>query len=112
VVDVRSNEFYRNTDVLEMIRQHVKHSNVTPRSTHINSSSIPMEHPLVQRGLSLGLTAFGSPTTSDQARIPYPSMKIGPGDSARSQTADEYIELHEIRNGIDVYTQLLQRVSL
>jgi len=66
-----------------------------------------MEHPLVQRGLSLGLTAFGSPTTSDQARIPYPSMKIGPGDSARSHTSDEYVLLDEIQNGIETYIQLL-----
>jgi len=111
VVDVRSNEFYKNTDILEIIRQHMKHSIVTPRSTCINSSSIPMEHPLVQHGLSLGLTAFGSPTTSDQARIPYPSMKIGPGDSARSHTADEYIELEEIRKGIEMYVQLLKRLN-
>ena len=107
VVDVRTNEFYKNADALEIIRKGMKHSNVTPRSTHINSSSIPMEHPLVQRGLSLGLTAFGSPTTSDQARIPYPSVKIGPGDSARSHTADEYIVLDEIQNGIDTYIRLL-----
>jgi len=108
VVDVRSNEFYKNTDLLEIIRKHVKYSSVIPRSTYINSSSIPMEHPLVQYGLSLGLTAFGSPTTSDQARIPYPSMKIGPGDSARSHTADEFIELDEMRNGIDIYIRLLK----
>ena len=106
VVDVRSNEFYKNTDLLEIIRKHVKHSSITPRSTHINSSSIPMEHPIVQHGLSLGLTTFGSPTTSDQARIPYPSMKIGPGDSARSHTADEFIELDEIQNGMDIYKDL------
>ena len=108
VVDVRSNEMYKNADLLEMIRKHVKYSTVTPRSTYINSSSIPMDHPLVQHGLSLGLTIFGSPTTSDQARIPYPSLKIGPGDSARSHTADEFVKLDEIRNGIDVYIKLLK----
>ena len=107
VVDVRTNEFYKNEEALAIIREHVKHSAVKPRSTHINSSSIPVSHPLVQRGLSLGLTAFGSPTTSDQARIPYTSIKIGPGDSARSHTADEYILLDEIQNGIDVYIQFL-----
>jgi len=112
VVDVRSNEFYKNTDLLDIIRKHVQHSSVTPRSTYINSSSIPTEHPLVQRGLSLGLKVFGSPTTSDQARIPYPSIKIGPGDSARSHTADEYIELNEIRNGIEIYIQLLKGLNL
>ena len=107
VVDVRTNEFYKNVDALEIVRKHVKNSNITPRSTHINSSSIPMDHPLVQRGLSMGLTAFGSPTTSDQARIPYPSIKIGPGDSARSHTADEYIVPDEICKGIEMYIQLL-----
>ena len=107
VVDVRTNEFYKNSDALAIISEHVKNSAVTPRSTHINSSSIPMEHPFVQRGLSLGLTAFGSPTTSDQARIPYPSVKIGPGDSSRSHTADEYIALDEIQDGIETYIRLL-----
>ena len=112
VTDVRTNEYYKNADALTIIRENMKHSKVTPRSTHINSSSIPMDHPLVQRGLSLGLTAFGSPTTSDQARIPYTSIKIGPGDSARSHTADEYILLDEIQNGIDIYTQLLKGLNL
>ena len=112
VVDVRTNEFYKNDDALEIIRKNIKHSKITPRSTHINSSSISMEHPLVQRGLSLGLTAFGSPTTSDQARIPYPSVKIGPGDSSRSHTADEYIVLDEIWNGIDTYINLLNGFDL
>jgi len=112
VVDVRTNEIYKNDDTLDIIRKNMKYSSVTPRSIHINSSSIPMEHPLVQRGLSLGLTAFGSPTTSDQARIPYPSIKIGPGDSSRSHTANEYIELDEIRNGIDTYINLLMFPTL
>jgi len=107
VVDVRTNEYYKNTDALAIIRENMKHSAVTPRSTNVNSSSIPIEHPFVQVGLSLGLTAFGSPTTSDQARIQYPSIKIGPGNSARSHTANEYIELDEIHSGIDIYIQLL-----
>ncbi len=112
VVDVRTNEYYKNADALEIIRRQMKNSTVTPRSTHINSSSIPMEHPLVQRGLSMGLTTFGSPTTSDQARIPYTSIKIGPGDSARSHTADEYIVLDEIRHGIETYIRLLTELSI
>ena len=107
VVDVRTNERYNNEEALSIIRANMKYSAVNPRSTYINSSSIPIEHPFVQRGLSLGLTAFGSPTTSDQARIPYTSIKIGPGDSARSHTADEYIELVEIERGIEMYIQLL-----
>ncbi len=112
VVDVRTNEHYKNADALAIIREYMKNSTVIPRSTHINSSSIPMEHPLVQRGLSLGLNAFGSPTTSDQARIPYTSIKIGPGDSARSHTADEYIVLDEIRHGIETYIRLLSGLNL
>ena len=112
VVDVRTNELYNNDEALAMIREHIRNSTVMPRSTHINSSSIPVEHPLVQRGLSLGLKAFGSPTTSDQARIPYPSVKIGPGDSARSHTADEYIHLDEIRDGIETYICLLDKLNL
>ena len=112
VVDVRTNECYNNLKALEIIRKNMKYSSITPRSTHINSSSIPMDHPLVQRGLSLGMRAFGSPTTSDQARIPYTSIKIGPGDSARSHTADEYVLLNEIREGIDMYIQLLHQIEL
>ena len=112
VVDVRTNEFYKNDEALAIIREHIKNSSVTPRSTHINSSSIHIDHPLVQRGLLLGLMAFGSPTTSDQARIPYPSIKIGPGDSARSHTADEYILLDEIRNGIETYILLLDSLKI
>jgi len=112
VVDVRTNECYNNLDTLAIIRENMKHSRITPRSTYINSSSIPMAHPLVQRGLSLGLTTFGSPTTSDQARIPYPSIKIGPGDSARSHTADEYIVLDEIGDAIETYIRLLTSLKL
>ncbi len=110
-VDVRTNEFYKNTEALEIIRAVVRNSAVTPRSTHINSSSIPREHPFVQRCLSFGMTPYGSPTTSDQARIPYMSVKIGPGDSARSHTADEFIYLNEIEKGIVLYIKLLADFS-
>jgi acetylornithine deacetylase len=112
VVDVRTNEHYKNVDALEIIRRNIKHSTVTPRSTHINSSRIPMDHPLVLRGLSMGLSAFGSPTTSDQARIPYTSIKIGPGDSARSHTADEYVMPNEIGHAIETYIGLLSGLSI
>lgn len=112
VVDVRTNEHYKNADALTIVRENMRNSTVTPRSTHINSSSIPMDHPFVQRGLSLGLTAFGSPTTSDQARIPYTSVKIGPGDSVRSHTADEYIFINEIKQGIELYVKLLDSLAL
>jgi acetylornithine deacetylase len=107
VVDVRTNEFYSNQQALELIRDHMKHTVVEPRSLRHNSSSIPLDHPLVQKGQKLGLTYFGSPTTSDQAVIRLTSMKIGPGDSSRSHTADEYIRMDEIREGINIYYNLL-----
>ncbi|MDR1673331.1 MAG: M20 family metallo-hydrolase [Bacteroidales bacterium] len=112
VVDVRTNEHYKNTEVLEIIRQHVRYSSVTPRSTHINSSSIPVAHPVIQKGLSMGLGTYGSPTTSDQARIPYTSFKIGPGDSARSHTADEFVYPDEIEKGIAMYIKLLDGLQI
>ena len=112
VVDVRTNEHYNNFDVVSIINSNMKHSTVKPRSMNTKSSSIPMEHPVVQRGLSLGLTAFGSPTTSDQTKIDYTSIKIGPGDSSRSHSADEYILLEEIQNGIDIYIKLLNGLEL
>ena len=112
VVDVRTNECYRNEEALQIIKKHVKNSEVVPRSTRINSSFIPLEHPLVHRGISLGLSYYGSPTTSDQALIPCTSIKIGPGDSARSHTADEYIYVEEINNGISMYLELLKNLTL
>ncbi len=112
VVDVRTNEFYKNEQALQIIRKHMKNSEVIPRSTRINSSFIPMEHPLVVRGLSLGLQYYGSPTTSDQALIPCTSIKIGPGDSARSHTADEFIRIDEIEKGIEIYISLLSELKL
>ncbi len=111
VVDVRTNEYYRNEKALQVIQKHVK-SEVVPRSTRINSSLIPLEHPLVQKGSALGLTYYGSPTTSDQALIPCTSIKIGPGDSARSHTADEFIYLEELEKGIETYIKLLTGLKI
>ncbi len=111
VVDIRTNEFYSNLEVLEEIRKHVS-CEVKPRSTHLNSSYISLNHPVVKRGLSLGLIYYGSPTSSDQMRIPYTSIKIGPGESARSHTADEFVKLSEIQQGIDVYLHLLDGLEL
>lgn len=112
VVDVRTNEYYRNEAALQVIKSKVKYSEVTPRSTRINSSLIPLEHPLVKKGLELGLIYYGSPTTSDQALIPCTSIKIGPGDSARSHTADEYIFIDEIEKGIEMYVKLLTDLKI
>ena len=108
VVDVRTTDAYSNEEVLAVIRQHVR-SEVQPRSTRLNPSSIAMEHPIVQAGLALGRQTYGSPTMSDQALIPVPSLKIGPGNSARSHSADEFIYLSEIEEGITLYVALLER---
>jgi acetylornithine deacetylase len=110
-IDVRINDLYTLEEVLEIIKSNLK-SAVKPRSMRIKPSSINLSHPIVEAGKNLGLHGFGSPTTSDQAVIPYPSIKIGPGDSARSHTADEYIFLQEIENGIDIYIKLLKQLIL
>jgi len=111
VVDLRTNEYYSNLQALEIIDQLVD-SDVKPRSVRLNSSAIPVDHPIVQKGISLGLNYYGSPTTSDQAVIPYPSIKIGPGDSARSHTADEYIYISEMEEGFRIYVDLLTNLEL
>jgi len=111
VVDVRTNEHYSNQAAFEIVNSLIQ-SDVTPRSTRLNSSGIPPIHPIVQRGLQLGLTYYGSPTTSDQAVMPFPSIKIGPGDSARSHTANEYILVSEIENGFKIYLDLLTGLVL
>jgi acetylornithine deacetylase len=110
VVDVRTNECYSNEAVFQIISGLIK-SEVHSRSFRLNSSGINAEHPLVKRGLQMGLPMYGSPTTSDQAVIPYPSIKIGPGDSARSHTANEYILISEIKEGISTYIKLLEGLS-
>lgn len=109
VVDVRATDQYTLEEMLEIIRGHVK-CEVKPRSMRMRPSFIPKDHPLVAAGVSLGKQLYGSPTTSDQALIPATSVKVGPGDSARSHTADEFIYLDEIRQGIDTYINLLSRL--
>ncbi|MCU4154855.1 M20 family metallo-hydrolase [Carboxylicivirga sp. A043] len=111
VVDVRLNENYSNEECHQIIEQHVT-CDVKPRSFRLNSSFIPVEHPLVQRGVELGLSYYGSPTTSDQAVMDFTTIKIGCGDSARSHTPDEYIYLSEITEGIDIYLRLLSELKL
>ena len=108
-VDVRVTDVYTNEEVLQIIKDHVT-SEVTPRSTRLKSSSIAKDHPIVLAGLGLGKKTYGSPTTSDQALLNVPSLKIGPGDSARSHMADEFIFADEIRNGIDLYIRLLEKI--
>lgn len=108
-VDVRLNELYTLEETVAFIQQHVK-AEVKPRSVRLRPSYIPMEHPLVISGLALGRQTYGSPTTSDQALLPIPSLKMGPGFSGRSHMADEFIYLHEIEEGIKLYIALLEKV--
>jgi acetylornithine deacetylase len=109
VVDIRLNELYTHEEVLSIIRGAVD-AEITPRSTRLRSSSIDPQHPVVQAGLKLGKQVYGSPTMSDQALIPLPSLKCGPGNSARSHTADEYIEISEMEAGLECYVQLLDEL--
>ena len=111
VVDVRPNGMYSNPELLGLIKASVS-CEVKERSTRIGSSHLPMEHPVVVRGLSLGLKPFGSPTTSNQALCPFPTIKIGPGDSARSHGPDEFIGLDEISDGVKTYISLLDGLEL
>jgi acetylornithine deacetylase len=111
VVDVRTNEFYPNMEAVKIIKGLIK-SEVKPRSFRLNSSGINIDHPFVLKAKETGLEIFGSPTTSDQAIIPFPSVKIGPGDSARSHTADEFIKKSEIKNGIALYIKLLEGLTI
>jgi acetylornithine deacetylase/succinyl-diaminopimelate desuccinylase-like protein len=110
-VDVRVTDAYTLEDALSLIQANVS-SKVTPRSLRMRSSGIAMDHPLVQSARKLNLKLYGSPTTSDQALIPVPSVKIGPGDSARSHSADEYIFVDEIEKGIETYIKLLDNIIL
>lgn len=110
VVDVRVNDQYTNEEINEYLQKHAPCTSITPRSLHLNSSSIPKEHPLIQAGISLGRKTYGSPTLSDQSVLSCPSLKLGPGDSKRSHTADEFIYLQEIEEGIELYIQLLEKV--
>lgn len=109
VVDVRVNELYTFEEILGIIRQHVT-CDVQPRSLRMRSSSISLDHPVVRSGIRAGRKCYGSPTTSDKALMPFPTLKTGPGDSARSHTADEYIFLDEIKEGIGAYIDLLQPI--
>ncbi len=110
VIDVRVNELYSFEEILEALRNNLK-SQFKPRTTRMKSTSIPLNHPLVQAGIALGRGYFGSPTTSDKALMPFPALKMGPGDSARSHTADEYIYADEIRDGIKTYIELLNKLA-
>lgn len=110
VVDVRVNDAYSNKEVVEILQKEAPCAEIIPRSLRLNSSAIPEKHPLVQAGIKLGRTTYGSPTLSDQAVLSCPSLKLGPGDSTRSHTADEFIYVHEIEKGIELYIKILEEI--
>lgn len=114
VVDIRTTDAYTNEETLALIRKAVSYEwcTLTPRSTRLNPSGISENHPIVNRLITLGCKPFGSPTLSDQALMPFPSLKIGPGNSSRSHTADEYVKIDEIRSAIHTYTTILTNLNL
>lgn len=107
VIDVRVNDCYSNADIDRLLQEQAPCS-LKARSLRLESSSIPMDHPLVQSGLSLGKSTYGSPTLSDQAALSCPSLKMGPGDSRRSHSANEFIQLAEVRQGLEDYIRLIE----
>ncbi len=111
VVDIRVNDKYKNEEVLEIVKKAMpKNVNVKPRSLDLGSSSIPVEHPIVKSGVDLGRTTYGSPTLSDQSVLSCPSLKLGPGDSIRSHSANEFIYINEIKEGIVLYIKILEGI--
>ena len=112
VIDVRTNEFYQNEFVFEFLRKKMKHCKLQARSFRLHSSGIAEDHPLVRRCVDRGMKPFGSPTLSDQALMPFPSLKLGPGESSRSHAADEFIRISEIQQAIDTYVSLLAGLTL
>ncbi len=108
-VDIRTTDAYTNLEILNIIKSHVD-CEIAPRSLRLNSSAISLNHPIVKAGIDLGRNTYGSPTSSDQAVMNFPSLKMGPGDSARSHTADEFIYLNEINEGIELYIKLLNEI--
>ena len=109
VIDVRVNDQYSNKEIEEILQKNAPVDSITARSLRLNSSSIPLDHELVKAGVSLGMNTYGSPTLSDQAMLSCPSLKLGPGDSTRSHSADEFIFVREIEEGIEKYIKLLEK---
>lgn len=114
VVDVRVNECYTFSEILEELNAQINNAavTVTPRTTRIKSSAIALDHPLVKAGMAIGSKPYGSPTTSDKALVSFPALKMGPGESARSHSADEFVVVAEIENGILKYIELLDQLLL
>ena len=112
VIDVRTNEYYQNEYLFEFLCKKMTKCELRARSFRLHSSSIPQDHPLIKRCIERGMQPFGSPTLSDQALMPFLSFKLGPGDSSRSHSADEYIKISEIQQAIDTYVSLLDGLTL
>tara|TARA_B110000967_G_C18779626_1_gene507566 strand:+ start:78 stop:1145 length:1068 start_codon:yes stop_codon:yes gene_type:complete len=110
VIDVRVNDAYSNQEIADILQEESPCTKITPRSLRLNSSAISIEHDLVKAGVAMGRETYGSPTLSDQACLTCQSLKLGPGDSTRSHSADEFIYLAEIEEGIKIYIELLNRV--
>ena len=110
VVDIRVNDCYSNTEVLEIVQQNIQ-STAVARSTRLNSSGVSAQHPIREVAKIMNLKTYGSPTLSDQALMPCESVKIGPGDSARSHTANEFIFLDELQNAVPHYNQILNELG-
>lgn len=110
VIDVRVNDKYTNKEIETILTEKSPCSSIVARSLRLNSSSIPITHPLVESGIALGRETYGSPTLSDQSVLSCPSLKLGPGDSTRSHTADEFIYVNEIEEGIAIYIKLLEKI--
>ncbi len=109
VIDCRINELYSFEEVIGILQSNIK-SEIKPRSFRLRSTAMPLDHPLVKAGIRLGRSYYGSPTTSDKALMDFPALKMGPGNSARSHTADEYIFLDEIKEGVELYIKLLNEI--
>jgi acetylornithine deacetylase len=112
IIDVRTNEYYQNEYLFDFLKKKMKKSELRARSFRLHSSFIPKEHPLIRRCMERGMQPFGSPTLSDQALMPFPSFKLGPGESSRSHSADEYIKVSEIEQAIETYVYLLDGLQL
>lgn len=110
VIDVRVNDAYSNQEIATILQEQSPCTKITPRSLRLNSSAISVEHDLVKAGIAMGRETYGSPTLSDQACLTCQSLKLGPGDSTRSHSADEFIYLAEIEEGVKIYVELLNRV--
>lgn len=108
IIDVRTNEYYQNEYLFAFLQKHMKKCELKARSFRLSSSHIPLGNPLVQKSIKMGMVPFGSPTLSDQALMPFLSLKLGPGESSRSHSADEYICISEIANAIESYCQLIK----